>query len=156
LPADVERNGVPSLHLVAALLPWWNLPRGGAPVRIATGAFLAGTVAATLATGEHYLVDLILTVPFALAIQLIFFADPRADPLRRWLVIAAGALFTLLWLTLLRSGWLLTSAPSAALFALAGASLLLPSVARRTAGLLGRGRPPVHEVPQAPLKPSRL
>jgi hypothetical protein len=136
LPPDVERNGVPSLHLFAALLPWWNVRTGGTPVRLATGAFLVGTFAATLATGEHYLVDLILTVPFGLGIQLAFFAQPGVNQFRRWLMIAAGAVLTVFWVVLLRSAALIESVPSVALFALVALSLVLPMLARRTPGLL--------------------
>jgi hypothetical protein len=136
LPPEVERNGVPSLHLFAALLPWWNVRTGGTPMRLATGAFLVGTFAATLTTGEHYLVDLILTVPFGLAIQVAFFAEPGLNEFKRWLIISAGATLTAFWFVLLRSAALIESVPSVALFALVALSVVLPLLARRTPGLL--------------------
>jgi hypothetical protein len=65
-PAHVGQIGVapncmPSLHLTWALLIWtyssgWK--------RWAAAVFVALTAAATLATGEHYVVDLVAAVPF--------------------------------------------------------------------------------------------
>jgi hypothetical protein len=105
-------------------------------MRLATGAFLVGTFAATLTTGEHDLVDLILTVPFGLAIQLAFFAEPGLNEFKRWLIISAGATLTAFWVLLLRSAALIESVPSVVLFALVALSVVLPVLARRTPGLL--------------------
>lgn len=56
------RNCMPSMHLTWALLLAFNLR--GKP-RIVAGVFAALTALATLATGEHYLPDLIVAVPLA-------------------------------------------------------------------------------------------
>ena len=67
---DSPRNCMPSIHLGAALLVWWNSrhwPRWG---RLLVGLFVLATVFATLALGEHYLADLIVAFPFALIFQL--------------------------------------------------------------------------------------
>jgi hypothetical protein len=63
------RNCMPSLHLAAALILWWNsriLPRWA---RCLAGLFLLATAFSTLALGEHYLADLIVAFPFTLAFQ---------------------------------------------------------------------------------------
>jgi len=71
LDQNVVRNGMPSLHTGWAFLIMINA--GGLPkwFRIATVAYLAAMLLATLATGQHYLVDLIVALPFAVAVQAI-------------------------------------------------------------------------------------
>lgn len=59
-------NCMPSMHLTWALLLWINT-RGRARWLTATFAFL--TAVATLATGEHYLPDLLAAVPWAWTIN---------------------------------------------------------------------------------------
>jgi hypothetical protein len=61
------RNCVPSLHLTWAMLVWLN----ARPVwlRRGTFVFVLLTAFATLATGEHYVLDLILALPFAWVMQ---------------------------------------------------------------------------------------
>src|SRR5262249_50074215 len=67
LDQDVVRNGMPSLHTGWAFLIMMNA--AGLPkwFRVATVAYLPGMLLATLATGQHYLVDLIVALPFAVA-----------------------------------------------------------------------------------------
>ena len=65
----VPRNCFPSLHFVWALLLLMN-SRERAVQSLAT-VFLALTALATVGGGEHYVVDLIVSVPFALAVQVI-------------------------------------------------------------------------------------
>jgi hypothetical protein len=60
-------NGIPSVHFSTALLVCW-FARHWAAGRIASLAFLALTLTATLGTGQHYLVDLLLAIPYACAI----------------------------------------------------------------------------------------
>src|SRR6266436_7424451 len=71
LPRDIPRNAIPSLHVAWAILLWWNSRRLSLPIRIFTGAYLVLTILSTLATGEHYLVDIIAAIPFALCVQAI-------------------------------------------------------------------------------------
>lgn len=63
-------NGIPSVHTSTALLIlWfaWRWPLG----RVLGVLYLALIVFSTLASGEHYLVDLIAAVPYAWAIYLL-------------------------------------------------------------------------------------
>lgn len=60
------RNCMPSMHLTWALLIAFNL-RGKA--RTVAGLFAALTALATIATGEHYLPDLIAAVPLAVLVD---------------------------------------------------------------------------------------
>src|SRR5205085_8183990 len=66
------RNAMPSVHFACALLIWWNVARLSLRWRIAAALFLLLTVFATLGFGEHYLIDLIVAVPFSVAAQAAF------------------------------------------------------------------------------------
>lgn len=68
-------NAMPSLHFANALMLYWNSkPWRG--LRIFTLIFLVLTCIATLGTGEHYVTDLIVAVPFTLALQSVFSSAP--------------------------------------------------------------------------------
>lgn len=60
-------NGVPSVHFSTALLVAW-FARRWAVGRIAGIAYVILTAAATLGSGQHYLLDLIVAVPYAVLI----------------------------------------------------------------------------------------
>ncbi|HTR26829.1 MAG TPA: phosphatase PAP2 family protein [Terriglobales bacterium] len=98
------RNCMPSLHFAGALAIFWNAhlwPRWG---RALAGAFLLATAFATLALGEHYLVDLVVAFPFALFFQAAWSERiPWRDP-RRFRALLGGALGTIAWLVVLRYG----------------------------------------------------
>ncbi len=60
-------NGVPSVHFSTALLVLWygrKLPLG----RFIGGAYLLLTAFSTLASGEHYLFDLVVTAPYTVVV----------------------------------------------------------------------------------------
>ena len=61
------RNCVPSLHLTWALLVWLNARQSW--LRQGAFVFVLLTAFATLATGEHYVPDLIAAIPFAWLVQ---------------------------------------------------------------------------------------
>jgi len=88
------RNAIPSLHLSWALVLWWR----SAGLRVWTRAvfafFLVCTAVATLGLGEHYLIDLVVAVPYTMAIEAAF--------CRKWIAAAAAAAMVFLWLALLR------------------------------------------------------
>ncbi len=94
------RNAIPSLHMTWVLLVWWNsrgLPRW---VRAIALAFVWFTVLATLGTGEHYLVDLVVAFPFSLMVQaLCSYALPFRGERRTAFLF--GTFVTLIWLALL-------------------------------------------------------
>jgi PAP2 superfamily len=60
-------NGVPSLHMTAALLILW-FARHWIIGRLLAVVFLVLTVVAALGAGEHYLFDLIVAVPYSVAV----------------------------------------------------------------------------------------
>jgi len=95
------RNAIPSLHMTWVLLIWWNskgLPRW---VRAIALAFVWFTVLATLGTGEHYFVDLVVAFPFSLMVQaLCSYSLPFRSGERRTAFLF-GTFVTLIWLALL-------------------------------------------------------
>jgi hypothetical protein len=95
--AQAPRNAVPSLHAAWALLIFWSTKGYGAGLRWAAAVFLTLTLVATLGSGEHYLVDLIVGLVFAVFIQAV------AE--RQWLWAALNAGVTLLCCVYLRLGW---------------------------------------------------
>lgn len=109
---DAPRNCMPSLHLAGALAIWWNSllwPRWG---RLLPGLFLWTTIFSTLALGEHYLVDLVVAVPFTLIFQAAWtVAVPFKQPVRRWPLVV-GTNLTFAWFVALRYGlWLFLISP---------------------------------------------
>jgi hypothetical protein len=95
------RNAIPSLHMTWVLLVWWNskgLPRW---VRGIALVFLLLTTLATLGTGEHYFIDLVVAFPFSLMVQaLCSYGLPFRSGERRNAFLF-GTFVTLMWLALL-------------------------------------------------------
>jgi hypothetical protein len=103
------RNGVPSLHMTWALLIWWNtrsLPRW---MRASALALVITTVFDTLATGEHYVFDLVVALPFSLWMQASMAHTVSFKRRERWLPAVCGCALFLMWLVIGRYGfrWML-------------------------------------------------
>ncbi|MGH9714643.1 MAG: phosphatase PAP2 family protein [Candidatus Acidiferrales bacterium] len=96
------RNAIPSLHMAWALLAWWYSRGLSWLERSIAFAFLAVTAFATLGTGEHWFVDLIVAFPFALLIRGICSYSLSWKDARRLSAIFLGLFGTLLWLAMLR------------------------------------------------------
>jgi hypothetical protein len=102
-PVIVEgaRNAIPSLHMAWVLLVWWNSRGLSRWVRGIAITYLALTVLATLGTGEHYFIDLVVAFPFSLAVQaLSSYSIPTSNRDRRGAFVF-GTFATLIWLALL-------------------------------------------------------
>lgn len=92
-------NSIPSLHLAWALLILWNIPRENRVAVWLGWIFLILMAIATLGLGEHYFVDLVVAVPFALGVQ--------GTCKGRWTCALVSGVVTLGWLVYLR--WFLPS-----------------------------------------------
>jgi hypothetical protein len=95
------RNAIPSLHMTWVLLVWWNSKGLARWIRAIAMAFVILTAMATLGTGEHYFVDLVVAFPFSLMVQAVC---SYALPLRageRRTAFLFGAFVTLTWMGLL-------------------------------------------------------
>ena len=92
------RNAIPSLHMTWVLLVWWNSRGLASWVRAIAAVFVAFTVLATLGTGEHYLIDLVVAFPFSVMVQaLCSYSMPFREGERRTAFLF-GTLVTLVWL----------------------------------------------------------
>jgi len=90
-------NAIPSLHFGGALLIFWFCRPWKWLYRF-MGVYVALTALATLGLGEHYLIDLVVAVPYALAIMAFC-----SDVPERKLPMAFGAAMVFFWLIALRS-----------------------------------------------------
>ena len=101
LPPRVPRNAMPSLHMAWALLVWFNCRRFSRVWRRLAATYVVLTVVGTLGAGEHYLADLVVALPFSVAVQALWTQAPAAA---RYAVMAGGAILTFMWLAVLRYG----------------------------------------------------
>jgi PAP2 superfamily len=102
VPLSGFRNAIPSLHMAWVLLAWWYCRGLSWWTKSVVLAFVFFTVLATLGSGEHYLVDLVVAFPFSLMIQGVFaFSLPWKNTARLSSVLW-GVSMVLAWLSLLR------------------------------------------------------
>ncbi len=95
------RNAMPSLHTAWVLLVWWNSKGLARWIRAIAMLFVILTVMATLGTGEHYFVDLVVAFPFALMVQAACsYSLPFRSGARRTSFLF-GTFVTLLWMAVL-------------------------------------------------------
>jgi hypothetical protein len=101
LPLTIPRNAMPSLHVGWVILLWWNTRGFPIALRALLILYVCLTVVATLGLGQHYLVDLVVSLPFALAVQS---ATSYVLPgkLRRVPALIAGVVLTTVWLLFVR------------------------------------------------------
>jgi PAP2 superfamily len=99
---DGFRNAMPSLHITCVLLACWYSRGLSWWERAITYVFFAFTVFATLGTGEHWFVDLIVAFPFALFIQAICSSSLAWNNARRLTAFFLGLSVTAGWLLGLR------------------------------------------------------
>jgi hypothetical protein len=95
-------NAIPSLHMAWVLLVWWYSRGLSTWERAFALLFLFFTVLATLGTGEHYFIDLIVAFPFALLMMSVCAFSLRFTDRSRMLAFCAGLAGTLGWFALLR------------------------------------------------------
>ncbi|HUI53156.1 MAG TPA: phosphatase PAP2 family protein [Terriglobales bacterium] len=102
VPIPGPRNAMPSMHMAWAILAWWLSRDLRRWVNLVCIAFLVFTVSATLGTGEHYFIDLIVAFPFSLCMYGLFSLDVAFRERTRVRALVGGALGLFLWLALLR------------------------------------------------------
>ena len=104
IPVDPEapRNAIPSLHLAWVVLLYWSAKGLSRSLRIFLAVYFVLTVVATLGTGEHYFVDLVAGIPFALFIQALVSPELKVAFSRRAVVASVGLGLTFGWLMLVR------------------------------------------------------
>jgi hypothetical protein len=99
---DGARNAIPSLHAAWAFLVVWYSRRLSLPERMIAAGFLVFTLCATMGSGEHYFIDLVVAVPFSLLVVAV--SHLLLGPARQRYVaaLAAGLGMTVIWLVVLR------------------------------------------------------
>jgi len=101
---EAALNTTPSGHFAWALLMFWFANRyAGRAVRIAAGCFALAMAIATLGTGEHYVIDLVVSVPFTASIWAAVHGQYR--------LAAIAMAVTAVWCVALRDGAALSIAP---------------------------------------------
>ncbi len=130
--ASFPRNAMPSLHVGWTLLLYWNTRGRAWWVRVIVMAYLSLTVLATLGSGEHYLVDLMVAPALALAIQAACTA--RISITTRWVALCTGATLVLAWLIAFRTGAALAIPAGSAIWTLAVWTVLIPTVLKGSLG----------------------
>jgi hypothetical protein len=126
IPAPGFRNAMPSLHIAWVLLAWWFSRGLSAWERSIALVFVMFTVIATLGSGEHYFIDLIVGCAFGLFIYSLC-QFPLGWNRQRATALGVGLGLTLAWFAALRFGvkffwlspilpWLACAATVAAVF----------------------------------------
>ena len=100
----IPRNAFPSLHMGWVILLVWNSRRFVFPARVFMLLYLVLTVIATLGTGQHYLVDLIVSLPFALLMQSLVSLPLPGSRSRRIAAILASLGLVAVWFAMVRFG----------------------------------------------------
>jgi hypothetical protein len=96
------RNCMPSLHMSWVLLAWWYSRGLSVWERGIAMAFVVFTVFATMGTGEHYFIDLIVAFPFVVFLQGLCALGLQWDDRRRVTAVLYGLSLTLAWIVALR------------------------------------------------------
>jgi PAP2 superfamily len=120
--AMIPRNGLPSLHFTWALLVVWNINPIQRVRYTLASLFLAATILATLGSGEHYLIDLVVAVPFTLSVH--------KGCLRQWKETSFYAAITLLWVIYLRFAMASVEPSRLGAWLTTGVTVLSPAVWR--------------------------
>jgi PAP2 superfamily len=95
---------MPSLHMAWTLLVWWYSRGLSRAERLIAFVFLALTAFATMGTGEHWFIDLVVAFPFALFVDALCAYQVSWKDSRRLLGALTGLGVTLAWFASLRYG----------------------------------------------------
>ncbi len=96
------RNAIPSLHMAWVLLAWWYSRGLSWWERTIAMLFVLFTFCATLGTGEHYFVDLVVAFPFALFMEALSAWPPAWKNRAHFSALLFGLLTVLAWFAALR------------------------------------------------------
>jgi hypothetical protein len=95
------QNAIPSLHMAWVLLAWWYSRGLSVWERGIALTFVVFTAFATLGTGEHYFIDLVVAYPFSVMMQSLCAFPLRWAARERVTGMVYGLLVTLAWLAAL-------------------------------------------------------
>ncbi len=96
------RNAIPSLHMGWTLMALWYSRGLSIWERGLAMLFVLFTIVATMGTGEHYLIDLVVAFPFVLFLQAMCATSLKWNDSRRLTPFVFGLATLLVWLWSLR------------------------------------------------------
>jgi hypothetical protein len=91
------QNAIPSLHMAWVLLAWWYSRGLSVWERGIAMMFVVFTAFATLGTGEHYFIDLVVAYPFSVMMQSLCAFPLRWGQRERVTGVLYGLLVVLAW-----------------------------------------------------------
>jgi hypothetical protein len=91
------QNAIPSLHMAWVLLAWWYSRGLSVWERGIAMMFVVFTAFATLGTGEHYFIDLVVAYPFSVMMQSLCAFPLRWSQRERVTGVLYGLLVVLAW-----------------------------------------------------------
>ena len=97
IPVKGVQNAIPSLHMAWVLLAWWYSRGLSVWERGIALTFVVFTAFATLGTGEHYFIDLVVAYPFSVMIQALCAFPLRWTQRERVAGLLCGLMTTLAW-----------------------------------------------------------
>jgi hypothetical protein len=95
------RNAIPSLHAAWIYMVYWYVRGLSLAERIGALIFVFFTLCATLGSGEHYLIDLVVAIPFTVGILALVQAICEGNWRTNWVSLAGGLGMVLVWFELL-------------------------------------------------------
>jgi hypothetical protein len=107
VPVPIPRNCMPSLHASWALAILWSAKSMTGWSRLAIRAFAALTVLYACAAGGHYLIDLVVALPFTLAMYALTRGTLALRQRACQAALAGGMLLFVAWLVALRWSYVL-------------------------------------------------
>ena len=119
------RNCMPSLHTAWILCLLWCAPRLGGWFRSLLWAFAGFTLLYALSAGGHYLVDLVVALPFTLAVRAAMRSEWKSP------AFVANAALVAFWFLALRFGVSLFAVSPAIPYGLTAISLASPLWSRQ-------------------------
>lgn len=126
------RNGMPSLHAAWAYLVWLNADILPSHIRRAFRVFVVVTLVATVGLHDaHWLTDLFVALPMAIALQAAFASGLPLSAAGRWRTMIGGALLVAIWFAVLRFAVPVVQAVPGLAWALVAASYAISVVLYR-------------------------
>jgi PAP2 superfamily protein len=137
-PLGHPRNGMPSLHTVWALLIWFNAQSVRPSWRWGFRLFVVMTFWAVMGLDDtHWLMDMVVAVPLAVALQSAIVSRPLEDAGQKWTTVACCLALTAAWLIGLRASTLLLRLPAAGAWTAVVATVWWPLSRQLGADLAG-------------------
>lgn len=101
-PLELPRNGMPSLHMGWVLAAYWSVCYIKPLYKYIGGLLVLLTAISTFPVGHHYLLDLVIAVPFSLGCYALSLGRCTNRKKMQIICIIAGTVFTMGWLSIIK------------------------------------------------------